>query len=475
MVVLNKIGIIGVFAVAVILISVGFVLLNLSSAPEFYVGVTYCGESTEEAKQLIDKVKNYTNLFVLQSGPLQKYPDEINEIGDYAVSSGMYFMVYFSEKHQSELEEWLETSEGRWDNKFLGVYYGDEPAGIMLDGTVIFTNVTEASINKGPGVLNLTTGFSISKGPGMVTVQRPDFASFNYFADGRIMVNEINRPTLVYETNGEILKIVPPPPDELLSLEELMNWTHEVPVDPSEVESYEDLWNSHPFLTNEATANVFVDDLQGKLECLHERSITAFTSDYALYWFDYLGGYDVVMAQIGWNHTIEQDIALVRGAANLQKKKWGAIITWKYNNPPYLDSGEAIYDQMRAAYEAGAKYVVIFNYAKDMTGPYGTLQEEHFVALERFWNEVVQNPDVKQGSITAEAVLVLPENYGWGMRDLNDKIWGVWEPDEKSQQIWELSRNLLEQYGLGLDIVYEDSQYPVEGKYSEIYYWNQTI
>jgi hypothetical protein len=47
------------------------------------------------------------------------------------------------------------------------------------------------------------------------------------------------------------------------------------------------------------------------------------------------------------------------------------------------------YDQIRMAYEAGAEYIVIFNYAEDMEGPYGTLQEEHFVALEHFWNEVV--------------------------------------------------------------------------------------
>ena len=41
--------------------------------------------------------------------------------------------------------------------------------------------------------------------------------------------------------------------------------------------------------------------------------------------------------------------------------------------------------------EAGAKYLVIFNFAENMTGPYGTLQQEHFDALNRFWNEVVQN------------------------------------------------------------------------------------
>jgi hypothetical protein len=31
----------------------------------------------------------------------------------------------------------------------------------------------------------------------------------------------------------------------------------------------------------------------------------------------------------------------------------------------------------------------------------------------------------------------------------------------------------MEQYGLKLDIIFEDPDYPVEGKYSKIYYWNQ--
>jgi hypothetical protein len=452
-----------IFVIMLILVSTTAFVVHYSLFGEnketkpFYVGVTYCGNSTEEAKLLIDRVKSYTNLFVLQSGQLQKYPDNITEIVDYAVSSGMHFMVYFGYDYQPQLEKWLETSEGRWGDKFLGVYFGDEPAGIMLDGSVVFKNVSDASVFKASGT---------------VSVFRPDGVTVEYSADGGIKVHEINGTLIMYETNGEILKLVPP--DDALSLEDLLNRTLEVPVDPSQVESYEDLWNAYPFLTHEATTNIFVDDLQSKLEYLHEKSITTFTSDYALYWFDYLSGYDVVMAQVGWNHTIEQDIALVRGAANLQNKKWGAIITWKYNNPPYLDSDEAIYDQMRTAYAAGAEYVVIFNYAEDMEGPYGTLQNEHFDALERFWNEVVQSSAVKQGSIEAEAVLVLPENYGWGMRDPGDKIWGLWGPDDKSQQIWELSRTLLDQYGLGLDIVYDDPEFPIAEKYQQICYWNHT-
>jgi hypothetical protein len=41
------------------------------------------------------------------------------------------------------------------------------------------------------------------------------------------------------------------------------------------------------------------------------------------------------------------EIGLVRGAVNLQDKDWGTIITWKYNQSPYLLNGEELYDQMR--------------------------------------------------------------------------------------------------------------------------------
>ncbi len=32
-------------------------------------------------------------------------------------------------------------------------------------------------------------------------------------------------------------------------------------------------------------------------------------------------------------------------------------------------------------------------------------------------------------------MLVLPQNYGWGMRNPNDTIWGFWLTDGKTLQI----------------------------------------
>ncbi len=358
--------------------------------PEFYVGVTFCGNTTAEAELLIDRVKDYTNLLVLQSGPISENETATNEICDYAVDAGLNLIVFFGDLDPKILLEkdllwrssWLDLAKQRWGDRFLGVYYYDEPGGIWLDCD---WNSVEI-----PGISNF-----------------------------------------------------PPQNATYAEIAQIFTWA---------------MQNEEGFKT------------------LKNKSITTFTSDYVLYWFDYLAGYDVLFAQLGWNHTLEQDIALVRGAAHLQNKNWGTVITWKYREPPYLDSATEIYKQMQMSYDAGAKYVVIFNYPTYPEGnEYGIVTDEHFDALERFWNDIVKNSEVIHGSVKAETALVLPRNYGWGMRQPQDKIWAFWGPDEKSTQIWTLSRQLLAQYSLSLDIVYEDPAFPVEGKYSRIYYWNRTI
>ena len=232
--------------------------------------------------------------------------------------------------------------------------------------------------------------------------------------------------------------------------------------------------DAQPFSSLDEAAEGFCTQTQSNIGYL-PNSTTVFTSDYALYWFDYLSGYDVVLAQIGWNDSFAQNIALVRGAANLQNKDWGVVITWEYNTPPYyLDSGPDIFSQMRTSYECGAKYIVLFDYYENDSNPYGTMTPKDFTALQNFWNEVVKNPHEIQGSIVAETALVLPNNYGSGMRWEEDKIWGVMEPDQNSLQIWNSLQQALTNYGFHLDIVYDDPTFQVTGKYQQILYWNQT-
>ena len=150
------------------------------------------------------------------------------------------------------------------------------------------------------------------------------------------------------------------------------------------------------------------------------------------------------------------------------------MITWTYNETPYLDSGDQILNQMLTAYQAGAKYIAIFNYPYDGVGDYGTLQpNDQLAALQTFWSDIHNN---KYADLSAPvAALVLPQNFGWGMRNPNDTIWGFWTTDNRTLQVAIAASTLLTRYGARLDIVYEDPAYPVaNGHYQHIYYWNQT-
>ena len=379
--------------------------------PNVNVGIAFCGNTTAEAKLLIDRTKSYTNLFILDSGgnPISKNQTIIEEICDYAVAQGLKIIVNVGTIYIDSwfwqsipLDNIMQRWTQRWGDKFLGIYYNDEPGGIQLDG-------------------NWTNWFLM-------------------YADRLSQVGDPATDALynIY-LKMQAAKVNGPKPQDY------------------DVE------------TQFFIQNVLKED--PGLALLKNVSVNIFTSDYCLYWFDYLGGYNTLFAELGWNHSVAQQIGLVKGAARLQNKDWGTTITWKYNQAPYLDSGEETYNQMLTSYEAGAKYIILFNYP--IITDYGVMSDEHFIALERFWKDITTQkfPDLSQ----PEAVLVLPKNYGWGMRSPTDTIWGFWIVDDKAQTIGAFSSKLLAQYGAGLDIVYDDPNYPV-GKvsYKNVYYWNST-
>ena len=64
-------------------------LLINNKLKTFYVGVTFSGATAAEAKQLIDRVTDYTNLLVVQSNPLQHNISALEDTCDYAVKSGL--------------------------------------------------------------------------------------------------------------------------------------------------------------------------------------------------------------------------------------------------------------------------------------------------------------------------------------------------------------------------------------------------
>jgi len=198
-----------------------------------------------------------------------------------------------------------------------------------------------------------------------------------------------------------------------------------------------------------------------------------FTSDYALYWFDYKAGYDVVLAQLGWNYSRTLNIALVRGAATMQNKEWGVIVTWTYNHPPYIESGEELYNDLVMSYENGAKYILIFDSNEEYTE--GILQEEHLKAMKQFWEYTKANPR-KEQNINERVAYVLPKDYAYGFRGPSDKVWGIWEVSsiqEFSEQLCIDVHTAIKSYQHKLDIIYDDGL-KLDVGYSRYIFWNGT-
>ena len=102
------------------------------------------------------------------------------------------------------------------------------------------------------------------------------------------------------------------------------------------------------------------------------------------------------------------------------------------------------------------------------------MQQEHFEALKRFWDEKVQDTLATSKASTAEVAYVLPNSYGWGMRNPNDNIWGLWQPDDDSTQIWISLQSALANYGAKLDIIFDDQHFSLKQQYKQVFYWNQT-
>jgi hypothetical protein len=489
-------------AAVILIVLIGLVALitypslnKNSDSKQFYVGVTFGGNTATDAKQLIDRVKNYTNLFVVQSDPLQKNVSALEETCDYAVKSGLDVIVYFgfsSPVPSNTSATFIDTAQARYGSQFLGVYYGDEPGGKMLDAGQIHLYPTGSISN---GSITKYEDGSIAVGETYSSQSNvTGTVSTTFSTSGEIVVQASTILSISQNSIHQILKIIDYQPNGTIAYR-LYNGTETYgpfTYQPdgtvqdengtavtdqgniSQFEPYQQLLDSNPLQSPTKVADAFVKSQHSILAPVKNQSCQLFTSDYALYWWDYQSGYDVVFGELGSNNTAAQEIGLVRGAANLQDKSWGTIITWTYTQPPYLTSGDDMYNEMRLSYECGAKYVIVFNYAPDMSGPYGTLQDEHFQALERFWNEVVQNSSVVQGGIKAEAALVLPKDFGWGMRNPTDTIWGLWNTNITSQQVWTQLQSKLAQYDSKLDIFYDDPAYPAAGKYSQIYYWNQT-
>ncbi len=205
-----------------------------------------------------------------------------------------------------------------------------------------------------------------------------------------------------------------------------------------------------------------------------------FTSDYALYWYDYLSGYRVVFGEFLQNQSRPTTVALCRGAANAIDNDWGIIVTSASCVPGQpqlcLENASALYNDLLFAWQSGAKYMVVFDSATaSENSSTGLLTQEHFNAIKSFWRYASSN--AKPPEFPADTAYVLPADYGYGFRGPNEMIWGLFPADSLTQRIWNDVNSLLPQYGNGLDIVYETRTdgVPVNLKYDKLIFWNGTV
>ncbi|MCW4019443.1 MAG: hypothetical protein NWF00_12335 [Candidatus Bathyarchaeota archaeon] len=248
-----------------------------------------------------------------------------------------------------------------------------------------------------------------------------------------------------------------------------------------ELDNYEErtLNKTVPYLPNvrnyTGASDEYVQNLQVHIEHWnHNLYSTLLTADYGLYWFDYKAGYNTILAEFGWNHSRQITVGLCRGAATAYNREWGAIITWTYDQEPYIASGPEIYEDMVLAYQAGAKHVVVFSYPD--LNKFGILTEEHFEAMKEFWQYINKHPE-DHGSQQATVAYVLPQDYGFGFRRANDTIRGLWTADDLVPKIWEDVNKLSVTHGLGFDIVYNDPEFHefILAGYEKVIFWNETL
>jgi hypothetical protein len=129
-----------------IIATVDWWLGNVHSTSEFFVGVECAYGNVSDLKDLVDKVKNYTNLFVIGSLEISFNQTALNEACDYIVDARLHLIVLFtdSRKYSYDIFIWMEDAKQKYSDKFLGVYRFDEPGGNQLDrGDNIVENATD--------------------------------------------------------------------------------------------------------------------------------------------------------------------------------------------------------------------------------------------------------------------------------------------------------------------------------------------
>lgn len=104
--------------------------------PAFFVGVECAYGNENDIRDLVDKTKNYTNLFVIGLPDVTFNQTVLNQTCDYIYNAGLYFIILFTAPVKYVYYYpyvWIIQARQKYGAKFLGVYYFDEPGGNQLD------------------------------------------------------------------------------------------------------------------------------------------------------------------------------------------------------------------------------------------------------------------------------------------------------------------------------------------------------
>ena len=107
---------------------------NRSIPPNVYVGVEVAYDNVEGCKRTIDKVKDYTNLFVIGDTGITFNETKLNEVCEYAYDAGLDFMPFMWPTRQWPAQpRWVADAKTKWGDHFLGIYAQDEWGGRQVD------------------------------------------------------------------------------------------------------------------------------------------------------------------------------------------------------------------------------------------------------------------------------------------------------------------------------------------------------
>jgi hypothetical protein len=414
-----------IFVFVLLLATSVFLTSNLYSntqdqtSPDVYVGIDLAYGNFETTKELVNEVSSYTNLFIIGCTATTHNVTELDKTCQYLYDKNFSFIIYQSQP--TSYDQGVLPTASNWTRPFNASNLPRPP--------------TSSNWTLPPSSFNWTRTFNIFPVSNWTETAKTRWGK--HFLG--IYYND--------ESGGRQLDL---DPDWMV----VRNAT-----------SYEDA--SNQFNINVGNS---VNWFRGGYSNWTDLSL--FTSDYTLYHFDYKAGYDVLFAQLGWNYSRQLNMALCRGAATIQNKDWGVIVTWEYTSSPYLESGDKLYSDLVLAYDNGAKYIVVFDSNEDYTQ--GILREEHLNALKQFWQYIKENPRSER-TVSERVGFVLPKDYAYGFRGPDDKIWGLWGADTLSYNLSVSVNSLLEQYGDKLDIIYDDGlQLGKTYGYKQLIYWNDS-